>query len=117
MEKGLMCNRCVSHDSGTPQHTAATGHGIFCVPVIKDAGQRLAGSWHKKSGHNTRAWWLRPVIPATQKAEIRRITVQSQSQANSSQDPISKNPSQKRAGGVAQDEDPEFKPQYCKKKK
>jgi hypothetical protein len=28
-----------------------------------------------------------------------------------------KNPSQKRAGGVAQVLDPEFKPQYCKKKK
>jgi hypothetical protein len=41
---------------------------------------------------------------------------------NSSQDPISKNPSQKttkknRAGRVAQGEGPEFKPQYCKKKK
>jgi hypothetical protein len=31
-----------------------------------------------------------PVILAIQEAEIRRITVQSQSQANSSQDPISK---------------------------
>jgi hypothetical protein len=28
-----------------------------------------------------------------------------------------KNPSQKRAGGVAQVVGPEFKPQYCKKKK
>jgi hypothetical protein len=33
---------------------------------------------------------------------------------NSSRDSISKNPSQKRAGGVAQSVDPEFKPQYCK---
>jgi hypothetical protein len=33
------------------------------------------------------------------------------------QDPISKNPSQKRAGGVAQGKGPEFKPQYCKKKR
>jgi hypothetical protein len=31
------------------------------------------------------------------------------------QDPISKNLSQKRAGGVAQGEGPEFKPQYHKK--
>jgi hypothetical protein len=30
---------------------------------------------------------------------------------------IEKNPSQKRAGGVAQGVGPEFKPQYCKKKK
>jgi hypothetical protein len=34
--------------------------------------------------------------------------------ANSSQDPISKNPSQKKTGGVAQGEGPEFKPQYRK---
>jgi hypothetical protein len=37
-------------------------------------------------------------------------------QANSVQDPISKNPSQKKAGGVAQSEGPEFKPQYRKNK-
>jgi hypothetical protein len=38
---------------------------------------------------------------------------------NSSQDPISKNPSnkKKRAGGVAQGISTEFKPQYGKKKK
>jgi hypothetical protein len=38
-------------------------------------------------------------------------------QANSSQDPISKKPSQKITGGVAQGVGPEFKPQYHKKKK
>jgi hypothetical protein len=38
-------------------------------------------------------------------------------QANSLQDPISKIPITKRAGGVAQGEGPEFKPQYHKKKK
>jgi hypothetical protein len=38
-------------------------------------------------------------------------------QANSSRDPISRNPSQKRAGGVAQGVGPEFKLQYCKRKK
>jgi hypothetical protein len=37
--------------------------------------------------------------------------------ANSSQDPISKNPSQKTADGVAQGVGPEFKPQYHPKKK
>jgi hypothetical protein len=36
-------------------------------------------------------------------------------QANSSQDPISKISTTKRAGRVAQGEDPEFKPQYYKK--
>jgi hypothetical protein len=35
--------------------------------------------------------------------------------AHSFHDPISKNPSQKRAGGVAQGVGPEFKPQYRKK--
>jgi hypothetical protein len=38
-------------------------------------------------------------------------------QANSSRDPILKVPNPKRAGGVAQGESPEFKPQYHKKKK
>jgi hypothetical protein len=37
--------------------------------------------------------------------------------ANSSQGTVSKNPSQKRAGGVTQGIDPEFKPQYHKKKR
>jgi hypothetical protein len=32
--------------------------------------------------------WLTPVIPATQDTEIRRIVVQSQPKANSSQTPI-----------------------------
>jgi hypothetical protein len=36
---------------------------------------------------------------------------------NSLQDPISKNPSKNRAGGVVQGEGPQFKPQYCKIKK
>jgi hypothetical protein len=53
-----------------------------------------------------------PVILATQEAEIRRI------KANSSWDPYLKKPITKNwAGGVAQGEGPEFKPQYHKKKK
>jgi hypothetical protein len=47
-------------------------------------------------------WWLTPVIIATQEAEIRRIMVQNQSQANSLQNPILKKLITKRAGGVAQ---------------
>jgi hypothetical protein len=43
-----------------------------------------------------------PCNPAIQKAEIRRIEVQSQSQAISLQDCILKNPSQKMAGTAAQ---------------
>jgi hypothetical protein len=38
-------------------------------------------------------------------------------QANSSRDPISKKPSQRRAGGVVLGIDPEFKPQYYRKRK
>jgi hypothetical protein len=54
------------------------------------------------------------VIPATQEAETRRIEVQSQPRQI---DLISKNPSQKRAGRVAQGIGPEFKTQYGEKKK
>jgi hypothetical protein len=51
---------------------------------------------------------LTPVILATQEAEISSKSAW----ANSSRDPILKNPSQKRTGGVAQGVDPEFKPQH-----
>jgi hypothetical protein len=46
-----------------------------------------------------------PVILASQKAKIRRITIQSQPQVNSLQDPILKKKLfRKRGGGVAQAE-------------
>jgi hypothetical protein len=50
-----------------------------------------------------------PVILATEEAEIRRITVQSQPRQISSQDPVSKIPNTKKAGGVSQSAGPEFK--------
>jgi hypothetical protein len=53
---------------------------------------------------------ITPVILSTLEAEIRRLEVQSQSETLSQ-----KNPSQKRAGGVAQ-EGPVFKPQYRREK-
>jgi hypothetical protein len=60
---------------------------------------------------------LAPVIPAIQEAEIRRIAVQSQPGQTVLQTLSRKCPTQKMAGGVAQGEGPEFKSQYCKKKK
>jgi hypothetical protein len=62
-------------------------------------------------------WALWHVILATQEAEIRRILVQSQPLANSSKDLFLKKKSQKSVGGVVQGVDPEFKSQYCKKRK
>jgi hypothetical protein len=55
-----------------------------------------------------------PVILATQEAEIRRILVQSQLRQVVHEPLSQKNPSQKRAGGVAQGVDPKLKLQYCK---
>jgi hypothetical protein len=52
-----------------------------------------------------------PVILATQEAEIRRIMVQSQPEQIVFETLFRKNPSQKRAGGVAYGVGPEFKPQ------
>jgi hypothetical protein len=56
-----------------------------------------------------------PIILATQEVEIRRIVFQSQLVQIVCETLSQKNPSQKRADGVAQG--PEFKPQYQKKKK
>jgi hypothetical protein len=61
-------------------------------------------------------WWLMPVILATQEAKNQEDHSSNLVWTNSSQDPILK-PSTKSAGGVAQGEGPEFKVQYCKKKK
>jgi hypothetical protein len=66
--------------------------------------------WHEFSLCLHRHQCLMLVILATQEAEIRRFLVWSQQGLNSSQDPILKNPSQKRAGEVAQAVGPEFKP-------
>jgi hypothetical protein len=55
--------------------------------------------------------WLTSVILATQEAGIRMIVVQSQPGKIVLETLSQKNPSQK-AGGVAEGEGPEFKPQY-----
>jgi hypothetical protein len=76
-------------------------------------GLRSETQSQKKAGRQC----LTPVILATQEAEIRRIAVQSQPRQIVRKSLSQKIPSQKRAGGVAQGVGPEFKPQYCKKKK
>jgi hypothetical protein len=57
------------------------------------------------------------VILATQQAEIRRIMVQSQPRQIVRKTLSRKTLHKNRAGGVAQVEDPEFKPQYRQKKR
>jgi hypothetical protein len=61
--------------------------------------------------------WLTPVILATQEAEIKRIAIWSQPGQIICDTLSRKNSIQKRAGGAAKGICPEFKPQYCKKKK
>jgi hypothetical protein len=56
-----------------------------------------------------------PVIPATQEAEIRRITVRRQPRQIVHETLSKKTHHKKRAGGVAQGGGLEFKPKYCKK--
>jgi hypothetical protein len=56
-------------------------------------------------------------ILATQEAEIRRMEVRHQPGQIVLKTLSQKNPSQKKAGGVAQDVGTKFKPQHCKKKK
>jgi hypothetical protein len=46
----------------------------------------------QKAQNGAGRWWLTSVILATQEAEIRKIAVQSQTQANSLRDPISRTP-------------------------
>jgi 4-hydroxy-3-methylbut-2-en-1-yl diphosphate synthase IspG/GcpE len=58
-----------------------------------------------------------PVILATQEAEIRRITVQSQRRQTVCENLPQKNPSQKKTVGVVQGVGLEFKPKYCQKTK
>jgi hypothetical protein len=73
---------------------------------------RQALKYTFKKHLRVRRWWLTPVILATQEAEIRRISIQSQPLINKFLRPYleKKKKSQKSAGRVAQGADPEFKP-------
>jgi hypothetical protein len=72
--------------------------------------------WIRKLRH-ARRLWLTLIILATQETEIGRIAIRSQSRKIVCKTISQKNLSQKRTGGVAQGVDPEFKPQYHKKRK
>jgi hypothetical protein len=77
--------------------------------------EQISGGLETKA-EKARCWWLMPIILATQEAEIRKIEFQSQPGQIVHETLSRKNPSQKRAGGVAQGVGLEFKPQYCQKK-
>jgi hypothetical protein len=61
--------------------------------------------------------WLTPAILATQEAETRRMVVQNQTRQKVLKTLAQKTLHKNRAGGEAQGEGPEFKPQYHQKKK
>jgi hypothetical protein len=61
-------------------------------------------------------WWLTPVILATQEAEVRRIMVQSHPRQIVRKTPSRIFPSHKMGQWSSLRENPEFKPQYHKKK-
>jgi hypothetical protein len=86
---------------------------VGCLPSKREA-LSATKTKQKKKRDGAVCQWLTPAILATQESEIRRIEVRRQPRQT---DPISKNPLQKRADGVAQGESLEFKHQYHKKKK
>jgi hypothetical protein len=77
----------------------------------------ITGQCPSKEARSAIRQWFTSVILATQEAEIRRITVQSQPRQIVHKTLSRKNSIQKRAGAVAQGGGTEFKPQYQKKKK
>jgi hypothetical protein len=71
----------------------------------------------KKKVYVDKHWWFISIILATQEAEIRELWFKTSPGKQFGRPYLKKNPSQKRADGVAQDEGPEFKPQYFKTNK
>jgi hypothetical protein len=82
-----------------------------CSPKFKPQSPQkkiwIQINFQYKFSYHARHQWLTPIILATQEAEIRRITVRSQPRQIV---PSRKKTSQKRAGGMAQDVGPKFKP-------
>jgi hypothetical protein len=66
----------------------------------------------RKTDPLARHWWLTPVILAIQEAEIRRMGFEASSGKQFTRPYLEKTHHKKRAGGVVQGEDPEFKPQH-----
>jgi hypothetical protein len=64
-----------------------------------------------------RQQWLTPIILDTQKAEISKVGIRSQPGQIVQRPYLENTHYKKRTGGVAQGIGPEFKAQYCKKKK
>jgi hypothetical protein len=110
------------------------GQNGFCLEAKGREEGRRRGRWgndqslyaHRSKGNQKKyrakpgacqAPWLTPVIPATQEAEIRRMEVRSQPGQIVCETLSQRNPTQERAGGVAQGVGPEFKPQNPKTKK
>jgi hypothetical protein len=61
---------------------------FFILPQVHPHG--ITSTEALKTLLGAQCQWLKPIILAIQEAEIRKIMVQSQPQANSSQDPILK---------------------------
>jgi hypothetical protein len=72
------------------------------MTISKGPKYRIIYKVKHKDGECSQVPWLMPVILNTKKAEIRRITVQSQPEQIAHETLSRKHPSQKRAGGVAQ---------------
>jgi hypothetical protein len=72
-----------------PSHLGGRDHEDLCS---KPAQANSSRDYILKIPNTARHWGLTPIMLTTQEAEIRRIEVQSQPQAHSSQNPISKKP-------------------------
>jgi hypothetical protein len=91
---------------------------VECLPSRSEAlSSNPSASKKKKKKPKKQVQELTPVIPAPREAEIRRITVRNQPGETVQETLYQKNPSQKRAGGVAQDVALSSNPSTAKKKK
>jgi hypothetical protein len=93
---------------------------VECLPSRSEALSSNPSASKKKTqeaSSGARRRWLTPVIPAPREAEIRRITVRNQPRETVQETLYQKNPSQKRAGGVAQDVALSSNPSTAKKKR